>query len=717
MKEQFLTFCGVCNGNCAAKVTVEDGKIVKWERDTEHGFPSRPCPSFKGLANKEINEHPDRLRYPLKRMGERGENKWQRISWDEALDTIAQKLLQLKEKYGPECLAMGVGEPKHFEFIWLQRLATSFGTPNIATPHHICGATRFSSATMTFGPHHMADPPGEHRLIAEIDKDDLPRLLVVWGNAQVEKVGSEIDWANAIVENGGKIVVVDPRRLRICKKADLWIRPRPGSDPALAMGMLKILIEEKLYDEEFVKNWTVGFEELRAEVKKFTMEDLEKTTWVPRQQIEQLARWYGTHKPAALLGRGNTWSQGIRSFQGMRVIQILRAIVTPDNIPYWNYTLSSLKQPRPRNMYLMDKYNRNKHGSVGSRYKYAVHASFIPYQSLTQGILDGKIKATLFTQCDPVISYPNARRVYEAFMKLDLNVVMNIFMVPTACIADIVLPVATSNECDVLFGGTGTKNFCALPKLVEPPGEAWSDLKIINELGKRIGQPGDFFDTDEEVLDYALAPSGVTWQEFKTKIRRFQKTKIPRKDKSGFFTTPSGKVEIVSQKAVEEYGCDPMPTWKFLSELPEPTEEYPLLLTNYCDEEFRLSAFKQIKAFRKKKPFPTVQLNPDTAEKAGMKDGDWAYIETKLGRIVQQVVIDPELDPRVAMASFGWWFPEDPANSSQWDKSNINILTDDTQTEIATGSVELRGIPCKIYKSEDVHINESTLRDEIGLKH
>ena len=209
------------------------------------------------------------------------------------------------------------------------------------------------------------------------------------------------------------------------------------------------------------------------------------------------------------------------------------------------------------------------------------------------------------------------------------------------------LPVATSNECDVLFGGTGTKNFCALPKIVEPPGEAWSDLKIINELGKRIGPPGDFFDTDEEVLDYALAPSGVTWQELRTKIRRFQKTKIPRKDKSGFFTTPSGKVEMVSQKAVEEYGCDPMPTWKFLSDLPELTEEYPLLLTNYCDEEFRLSAFKQIKAFRKKKPFPTVQIGPDTAKKAGVKDGDWVYIETKLGRIVQKVVIDPELDPRV----------------------------------------------------------------------
>ena len=700
MQEQVLTFCAVCGAHCSARATVENGKLLKWEQDKESGFAYRPCTSFKGLANKEINEHPDRLKYPLKRIGERGAGKWERISWDEALNTIAEKLLQLKEKYGPECLGMSVGEPKLFEFVWLQRLATAFGTPNIASPHHICGATRFASASITFGPHHSPDPFTEHLDRSAIDKEDLPRLLVIWGYAMVEKVGSERDWVNAVVQNGGKLIVIDPRRLAICKKADLWIRPRPGSDAALAMGMLKVIIEEKLYDEDFVRNYTVGFDKLCDEIKKFTIEDVEKKTWVPREQIEQLARWYGTYKPATLLGRGNTWSQGTRNFQGMRIIQILRAIVTPENIPGWNYSFSRLPQNTPRHMYLLDRLKRPLEGNVGSRHKYTVKTSFIPYQSLTKGILDGIVKAAIFTQCDPIISYPNARKVYDAFMKLDLNVVMNIFMVPTATIADIVLPVATANECDTIACFTGAQVFRALPKIVDPPGEAWSDIKIINELGKRLGLTQYFFDTDEEVLNFALEPSGLTWQDFKTKVRMFQPEREYRKEKSGFFTTPSGKVEIYSQRAVEEYGCDPLPTWKHVSEIPDATKEYPLLLTNYCDEQYKLTGFKHVQYFRKRKPFPTVQLNPDTAKKAGVKDGDWAYIETKLGRISQQVVIDPDLDPRVVMASFGWWFPETPANSNQWDRSNINILIEDDEAEKATGSVDLRGIPCKVYKGE-----------------
>ena len=137
MRQEILTFCPLCPGHCAARATVEDGKIVKWQRDTGSGLSSEPCPSFKGLANMEMPINPDRLKYPRKRVGARGEDKWEDISWDEALDTIARKLSELKEQYGPETLAVCLGEPKALEFAWGQRFASAFGTPNVATPSHL----------------------------------------------------------------------------------------------------------------------------------------------------------------------------------------------------------------------------------------------------------------------------------------------------------------------------------------------------------------------------------------------------------------------------------------------------------------------------------------------------------------------------------------------------------------------------------------------------
>ena len=137
MQERIPTFCAICGVHCAAIATVEDGVLVKWEQDKESGLEYKPCRSFKALANKEIIESPDRLKYPLKRVGAKGEGKWQQISWDQALDEIAAKLTELKEKYGPECLSAGVGEPKHFEFVWIQRFMSAFGSPNISNPHNI----------------------------------------------------------------------------------------------------------------------------------------------------------------------------------------------------------------------------------------------------------------------------------------------------------------------------------------------------------------------------------------------------------------------------------------------------------------------------------------------------------------------------------------------------------------------------------------------------
>ena len=299
MREEILTFCPLCAGHCAAKVTVEDGKIVRWERDRESGIPSEMCPPLKGRSNMEISTHPDRLKYPQKRMGARGEGRWQRISWDAALDAIAEKLIAIKEQHGPEAFGFGLGEPKGLEFAFGQRLASAFGTPNVATPSHLCAASKIAGALFTFG---RGVPYGY------ADMENLPRLIAVWGANIVQTEGPHSrEWLRAARKEGAKLIVIDPKRIDIARKADLWIRPRPGSDGALAMGLLKVIIDERLYDEDFASTRTLGFDELQDEVKKFSLEDVARITWVPLEQRERFARMYTQHTPA-FIRMGNVFS-------------------------------------------------------------------------------------------------------------------------------------------------------------------------------------------------------------------------------------------------------------------------------------------------------------------------------------------------------------------------------------------------------------------------
>lgn len=497
--------------------------------------------------------------------------------------------------------------------------------------------------------------------------------------------------------------MIDPRRLQITKDADLWIKPRPSSDAVLAYGILKYIIDNELYDKEFVKNWTVGFDKLQKELERFTLDDVARITWVPRQQIEQVARWYGELQPGAITVGMGAMRQQVQGFQGERVLDILRGIVTPQNLPDWGKHRTPSQTVPGGMLYLLDKLPRKIDLNLAKEHPYAVRSAYIPDQALCNGIRDGKIKAAIFTQCDPLITYPNARKTYDTFMKLDLLVMMNIFMVPTAAISDIVLPVATAHECDTIICGTNGASPHAVPKLIEPPGEARSDVTIINDLAQKMGLGKYFFDSDVDSINYLLGPSGQTWEELK-KIRVLEGKTEEIPEDTGYFNTPSGKLEILSQRAMQ-YGANPLPLWQDVQPTWDPTEAYPLLLASREVDEFRLSAWRHVKYLRKRVPYPRVQLHPDTAKKAGAKDGDWVWIESKMGRIMQKLTIDPEVDPRVVMTTFGWYYPEDPSNAVQWDKSNINILIPDEPVEPTSGATNTKGYPCRVYKADDGEVN------------
>ena len=703
MQQEFHNYCYICPHKCRRKVIVEDGKIVKLDLDLENSLSTTWCPVTKGQCSPEIYHHTDRLKYPQKRVGARGEGKWQRISWDEALDTMANKLRDIREKYGPEYVALCLGEPKNLEIHFAYRFATMFGTPNVATPGNACDHIQ-PGGVYTFGWTPRPDNVGK------------PRLMVLWGNdlLNTHLGGMSREAFRDALLNGAKLAVIDVKKIDIAKRADMWIRPRPSSDGALAMGIIKFMIEEKLYDEDFVANWTVGFDKLRDHVKTFTLDDVERRTWVPQQQIREFARLYSEFQPASILPanglhRAGTW------FQCSRAFNIIRALSGNVNCPGADilYRRPEIMSPG-RLVFPRDVPARREMSKVlGSEYKLAIRDNFISREVLIKTILEEKpypIKAVLFILTNPLVSYTNTEEVYKAFMKLDFIAGSELFPTPTTAIADIVLPAAWGVEMETMsfFGGGG-------PKIIDPPGEAWPDTKWINELGKRIGLPG-WWDDDKEVLDLLLQPTGITWEEYKQKGAPdvIEGEGEYKKPEEGIFTTPSGKAEIYSEQ-LKELGYSPMPTWEEVSHLRfELSEEYPLLLTNPKEAVFYLTGYKHISGLRRKKPLPVVEIHPETAKKAGLKEGEWVYIETKKGKIKQILSLNPDLDPRVISAAFGWWFPEEPEDLYQFRKSNINMLTDsDPPYGPELSTPELGDILCRVSKVEDKeHRKDYMARDE-----
>ena len=271
-------------------------------------------------------------------------------------------------------------------------------------------------------------------------------------------------------------------------------------------------------------------------------------------------------------------------------------------------------------------------------------------------------------------------------------------MTPSAALADIVLPAATCLEFDEFAPYSSPTGFIlAYPKVVDPPGQCWSDMKIINQLSQRLGIGEHFWQNEAEALDLILRPSGLSFEEFKIK-RMLRQTKRYRKYETEGFKTPSGKAEIYASQ-LDSMGYQPIPLLE--TPFPEQDEKYPLVMTNAKSAVFCHSAHRNIRRLRQSDPEPVVELNPATAAGLGLAQGDWVCIETMEGKIKQKLSLNKELDTRVAIASYGWWFPERKNGDLYgWAEANINVLTSTKPPyDPAVGSLNLRGLPCKVYKA------------------
>ncbi len=690
-RREVFTFCHVCPGHCSIRAIVEEGKVIDIEPDMESGLSSEQCPVKKGrFIIPDVLSHRERLTFPMKRIGARGEGKWQQISWDEALDSIADKFREIKEKYGPEAVAFGLGEPKGMEFAFGQRFASAFGTPTVSTPAWFCGVAELQGQVCTYG---WSSVPDIHHT---------PEVIVMWGcNSNHTSGAIRRENLAANIQNGSKVVVVDPMRIDTARVADIWVKPRPGSDLALVLGVLKVIIEEGLYDKDIVANWTVGFDKLEEHVRTFSLKEVEELTWVPQKQIEAFARMYGRAK-SAVIQVGNAIDMQTNGFQTVRAISILRGITGHLNIHGGDIYLTPAGFLRFGRFYLLSKYRRPTHKILGDKFKMCQRMGLIPAHTLITAILEEKpypVKAAYFILTNPLISFPNSKRTYEALMKLELLVTPEIFMTPTAALADFVLPAAWGMECDELGYWPGWyEELRAHPKIVDPPGECWSNAKILNELAKRLGMQEDFWDDDEEGLDDMVEPLGMTFKQFKDEKR----TILPEREyEEHFYKTPSGKIEIYSAQ-LEKTDCAPMPVFDLArSGTPVASDEYPLLMTNAKEEVYMGSSYYHVASIRNMRPFPVVEMNPETAAKSGLADGDWVIIETKQGTCRQKLAFNKYVDPRVVNATFNAWTPEKPKDLYGWRTVNLNMVTPSgPDYDAASGAVTLKGVPCKVYRAE-----------------
>lgn len=677
---------------------------------------------IKGVAYHEFVHHPNRLKYPMKRISGRGEGKWERITWDKALNEIAEKLTEIRSKYGPESIASIHGTGPRPTLYSTALLTYALGSPNVASVDlHICFAPSIVAEVCTYGKSIMMERGPDYAN---------SNCIMVWGgNPLVSHPPRGIEILEAKRRRRAKIIVIDPYSTRLAKEADLWLQIRPGTDLALALGMIKVIIEEELYDREFVRDWCYGFDKLKEHVEKLSLERISEVTWIPASTIREASRMYSTTKPAVLHHRVAV-EHSINSTQTCRALAILIALTGNIDVKGGNLLVeplegfvgdSSLMGMDGGEFRLGREIEEKRIGA--DRYPLIsgpeAPLPFVNPLLLMDTLLTDKpypVKALICAGGNPIINIQNSRRVWEALRRLELLVVIDFFMTPTAELADYVLPASMWPErdecCDLRIpirerDLTYMSGICARRKVVEPPYECWHDMKISIELVKRIPWANRKFipwNSVEEFNEWRIRNMGITFEEFKE--RKYMAKPIRyEKYKYGGFKTPTGKVELYST-IFEKYGYDPLPIYVEPPEspisTPELLKEYPyILVTGSRSIVFFHSEGRQIPSLRRVTPDPEVEIHPDTALKLNVKNGDWVWIETpqiKGVRVKFKVRVTSNVHPMVLHARHGWWYPEKAGLEHRCFESNINVIISDTLRERICGSVTDRGTLCKVYR-------------------
>jgi anaerobic selenocysteine-containing dehydrogenase len=527
------------------------------------------------------------------------------------------------------------------------------------------------------------------------------KLILLWASnlTSTNEEGEISSMLLKQLKDGAELVVIDPRKIDLVTRSKKWLQVRPGTDHALALGLLNVIIEESLYDKKFVEKWTYGFEDLKNHVREYTPEKVSEITWVPPDLIRETAKLYALSKPAVIQW-GNPIEHNVHTFHITRALICLMAVCGNLDIPGGNV---HAKDPKIMGMgpFVRADLFPNKWKEMISTYHHTIpRLMTVPPAFFRKAILEGipyPVKGFYAMCANPMMSYADSRQTYEAFMKLDFIAIADLFMTPTTAMADIVLPVASQFEFnDIGHFGLGHGFILARPKVVEPPEECWPDMKILNELGKLITPAEYWHDDYSGFLEDVLKPSGLTFDQFVEKGYLKGPETYKGYEEKGF-KTPTGKIEL-SLSTAEKFKLPPLPEFDGLPE--EDSMEYPLVLTSSKSQYFLHSSYRWIKRLREKRPDPKAEIHPETASKHGIEEGDPVVIETRYGKITHIAHLTDIIDPKVISASHGWWFPEANAESLfDWERSNFNILTSTKKLSKQFGTPNLKGIGCRIMRN------------------
>ncbi len=655
------TCCNMCGGTTGILAHVVNGRVIKIEPNSENPIGisniyddfislkstgARMCP--KGNAAMMSLYDPDRVKAPLKRVGNRGSGQWQQISYAQAVDEIAQKLMAIKATAGAEKLVW-FSEDNSFGAIQ-QSFCNAYGTPNFLQHSNLCDVARNIGFTNVLG---------AGRPLPDL-RNTKYMLIFGWNPLGAMK------WVHLPrilldgLANGAKLVMVDPRCSETAEKAadfrGQWLPIRPGTDGALALAMANVIIANRLYDSSFVANYTVGFSEFSSLVANRTPAWAEKITGIPASTIIQVAREVATTKPAVI----DVWSgpgQHTNGTEGTRAIAMLAGLLGQVDQPG---TLVIPERPSPKfNVPAPTSPLPPRVDGKGTKYPFA-HGSGV-YVEARDAMITGQPyqpKAAFFVFQNFVFSVPNTAKNLQALNKLELVVSVDTHLSETALMADYVIPGSNFLERYELLPQWVTFPVLSLRQpVVKPVYGQRVEYEFVQDLGQRMGYGYPFNVPYEQYLDDALmagigisladlkALPGATWIGGQTNYRKYQ---------SAGFKTPSGKFEFFSKQMADK-GLNPLPDYVPPQDVPTPT--YPLYLINWKEALHTHSRTMNNRWLMEFHGGNELWINMNKASSLGIRDGDTVTVENQFGKATAKARVTARIHPDVVgmVHGFGHW--------------------------------------------------------------
>lgn len=713
------------------KLHVKDGKLLKVEGDPEHPISQgRLC--IRCLSLPEYVHNPQRIIHPMKRArADRGKDKWEQITWDEAWEMIEEKVKGFKKDYGAESIVVFGGTGREACLYYYPLGFAALQTPNVCYPQSgwSCYGPRCAITDYILGAGYPEiDFAGNFKDRYDHPGWQPPKYIMLWGKEPL-KSNPDGFYGHSIIDmmkRGTKLITVDPRMSWLGSRSEYLLQLRPGTDTALALGLLNVIINEELYDHDFVEKWCYGFEQLKERVQEYPVDKVAEITGVPAEKITEVARVFAQAKPCSL-GWGLAVDQNPNGVQLGHALLSLIAITGNLDVPggvtlgppaallgKWRVeTRSEISEE------LWDKRIGAKEWPALSTALATTH----PDETLDT-LETGKpyeLKMGWFNSSNFITPTCSAapQRWYKALNKLEFNVITDLFMTPTAMgVGDLFLPLSSFAEHDgVVLTHYGRNSiFLGCMNKALTVGECKSDVEIILELGKRLNPKAWPWKNPEEFFDDQLKPElGITFDGLRKEglyqpdyqYRKYETGGL-RWDGEPGFNTVTGKVELCST-LFEEWGEDSLPYYKEPPfspiSTPEIAKEYPLVLTTGARTFTSFhSEHRQVKSLRDIDPDPIMEIHPKNAKELGIREGDWVYIENQFGKCKEKAHVTPAIKYNVVHATHGWWFPEDEAEAPSlfgvW-KSNVNTLIPHKTIGKLGFGAPFKSILCKVYKAED----------------